>query len=328
MKRVLVLGATGFIGGHIARMALDRGWDARGLRRQSGTTGHLGEAPVSWFEGDIDQPDTIMAAFEGVEIVFHVAGYYPSHAREIPDQIAHAVRQTRGILDVARRTTVARMVYTSSMTTIGLPPVHEERLADERDLYIPGSVPRSAYYECKYAMESEVLRAALAGLPVVVVNPTAVFGPGDHHQALGGVLLAVARGQAIGWLPASINVVDVRDVAAAQLQAAEVGSLGERYILGGHNDTLRNLLSLSAEIVGVRAPRIEIPLKLVELLLTLGKVIPELDRAGNHLRAIRTWQAYDCSKAEQELGLTPRPLRQTLEDALSWYRVHGYLGKP
>ncbi len=327
MKRVLVLGATGFIGGHIARAALERGWEVRGLRRRPGATGHLGEAPVRWFEGDIEQPENLAAAFDGVELVFHAAGYYPSHTRDVPGQVAHAVRQTRGILDFVRQAAVVRVIYTSSMTTIGMPPVHENRLADERDLYIPGSVARSAYYECKYAMESEVLRAALDGLPIVVVNPTAVFGPGDRHQALGGVLLAVARGLAIGWLPASINVVDVREVAGAQIRAAEVGRLGERYILGGHNETLRNLLSLMAEIAGVRPPRIEIPLKLVELVLALGKVIPALDRAGNHLRAIRTWQAYNCSKAERELGLTPRPLRQTLEDALSWYQVHGYLGK-
>jgi dihydroflavonol-4-reductase len=327
MKSVLVLGASGFIGGHIARAALDRGWDVRGLRRRSEATGHLGEAPVRWFEGDIDQPEGLTAVLDGVEIVFHAAGYYPSHARDVPGQVAHAVQQTRGILNVVRQAAVARVIYTSSMTTIGAPPVHEARFADERDLYIPGSVARSAYYECKYAMESEMLRAALAGFPVVVVNPTAVFGPGDHHQALGGVLLAVARGLAIGWLPASINVVDVREVAAAQIQAAEVGNLGERYILGGHNETLHNLLGLMAEIAGVRPPRIEIPLKWVDLVLALSGVIPALDRAGNHLRAIRTWQAYNCSKAERELGMTPRPLRQTLEDALSWYQVHGYLEK-
>jgi dihydroflavonol-4-reductase len=89
---------------------------------------------------------------------------------------------------------------------------------------------------------------------------------------------------------------------------------------------MRDMLNLMAEIADVRAPRIEIPTKLVELVLALGKVIPVLDRAGNHLRAIHTWQAYDCSKAARELGLSPRPLRQTLEEALSWYRLHGYLG--
>lgn len=326
MKRVLVLGATGFIGGHIARAALGHGWEVLGLRRKSGSTGHLGEAPLRWFEGDIDEPETLASVLDGVDTVFHAAGYYPSHTRDIAGQVAHAVRQTRGVLNALRQAAVTRVVFTSSMTTIGTVPVHEARLADERDLYIPGSVARSAYYECKFAMESEVLRAALAGLPTVVVNPTAVFGPGDHCQALGGVLLAVARGLAIGWLPASINVVDVRDVAAAQIQATEFGRPGERYILGGHNGTVRDLLNLIAEIADVRAPRIEISTRLVKLVLALGKFIPVLDRMGNHLWAIHTWQAYDCSKAAQELGLKPRPLRQTFEDALSWYRLHGYLG--
>jgi dihydroflavonol-4-reductase len=327
MQSVLVLGATGFIGGHIVLAALKQGWAVRGLRRRPGATGHVGPVPITWFDGDLDRPESLTQAFEGAEVVFHAAGYYPTSGRNVSAQVVYAVEQTRRVLDEARQAGVSRLVYTSSLTTIGRPPASEARLADERDHYIPGSLPRSAYYECKCAMESEVLRVAAEGFPAVVVNPTAVFGPGDLHMALGKLLLVVARGWAVAWLPAQINIVDVRDVAEAQIEAAKVGHVGERYILGGHNDTVRNLLVLAAEAAGVRRPRFEIPLRWVDMAVWLGDRFPALDRVGNHLRAVRHWQGYDCSKAKRELGLSPRPPEVTLNEALTWYQAHGYLPK-
>jgi dihydroflavonol-4-reductase len=323
MKDVLVLGATGFIGGHVALAAIEKGWRVRGLRRAPGATGHITQAEVSWFEGDIDQLDSLAQAFEGVEVVFHVAGYYPRHSRNVPLHVAHAVTQARNVIRAARRAEVGRLVFTSTLTTIGIPAFSEERLADERDHYLPGSLSRSAYYECKYAMESEVLRAAAGGLPAVIVNPTAVFGPGDLNLTLGGALLAVARGWMVAWLPAQINAVDVRDVAQAQIQASEVGRIGERYILGGHNTTIRELINTAAGVAGVRPPRFKIPLGLVDLIVWLEDRIPALDLLGNHLRAVRHWQGYNCGKSERELGLNPRPLEVTLREALDWFQGHG-----
>jgi dihydroflavonol-4-reductase len=326
MKNVLVLGATGFIGGHIALAAIEQGWRVRGLRRVSGATGHIDQAEVSWHEGDIDYLESLTRAFNGVEVVFHAAAYYPRHSRNVSFHVAHAVKQTRNVLMAARCAKVSHLVFTSTLTTIGKPPAGEKRLADERDHYLPGSLNRSAYYECKYAMESEMLRAAARGLPVVIVNPTAVFGPGDLNLALGGALLAVARGRMVAWLSAQINAVDVRDVAQAQIRASEVGRAGERYILGGHNITLREMIVMAAEVAGVRPPRFEVPLGLIDLAVWLGDRIPSLDLLGNHIRAVRQWQGYDGSKAQQELDLSPRPLEITLREALDWYRAHGHLG--
>lgn len=323
MKDVLVLGATGFIGGHVALAAIEQGWRVRGLRRKPGATGHIAQAEISWHEGDIDQLDSLAQAFEGVEVVFHAAGYYPRHSRNVPFHIAHAVTQTRNVIMACRHAEVGRLVFTSTLTTIGPPPFGEDRQADERDHYLPGSLVRSAYYECKYAMESEVLRASARGLPAVIVNPTAVFGPGDINLTLGGALLAVAGGWMVAWLPAQINVVDVRDVAQAQVRASEVGRIGERYILGGHNTTLRDLINIAADIAGVRPPRFEIPLGLVDLIVWLEDRIPPLDLLGNHLRAVRHWQGYNCAKSQRELGLSPRPLEVTLREALDWFRRHG-----
>lgn len=325
MTRVLVLGATGFIGGHIARAANERGWRVRGLRRRSGAVGHLETTQVHWFDGDLNQPQSLAAAFEDVDVVFHAAGYYPRDARSVPEHVERAVRQTRSVIQACREAGAPRLVYTSSLTTIGRPPAGEERLADERDHYVPGSLHRAAYYECKFAMESEVLRAAAGSLPALVVNPTAVFGPGDHHPALGAVLLAVARGWVRAWLEAEINTVDVRDVAGAQVRAAEMGAIGERTILGGHNITLRDLITLAAELAGSPPPSFRVPLWLIDAAAALTDRIPRLGLMGNHLRAARHWQGYNCEKARETFGLTPRPLENTLSDAFRWYREHGYL---
>jgi dihydroflavonol-4-reductase len=317
MPTALVLGATGFIGGHIALAALEQGWEVRGLRRSPHAVGHTGTAPIRWLPGDIDQPDTLIDAFRDIDIVFHAAGYYPRTSRDVPAHVARSVRQTRAVIQACRRAGSPKLVYTSSLTTIGRPEPPGSRLADERDLYEPGSLSRSAYYECKYAMESEMLRAC-NDLEVVATNPTAVFGPGDRPGGLSSMLVAVARGWGLAWVEATVNVVDVRDVAAAHLRAATVGRSGERYLLGGHNSAVRDLMILAARLAGVAPPRFRLPLGWIDLAVRLGDFIPPLDFAGNHLRAIRLWQGYDCAKAVSQLGLNPRPLEETLRDALDW----------
>jgi dihydroflavonol-4-reductase len=317
MPTALVLGATGFIGGHIARAALAEGWTVRALRRVPSAVGHVGAAAVQWITGDIERLESLNDAFRGVDVAFHAAGYYPRSGRQVAAQVASSVRQTRTVLQACRRAGVPRLVYTSSLTTIGRPEPSGSRLADERDLYEPGSLARSAYYECKYAMESEVLRAA-RDIPAVVTNPTAVFGPGDRPGGVASILAMVARGWGVAWVEATVNAVDVRDVAAAHLNAAKSGRPGERYLLGGHNLSVRQLMTLAARIAGVAPPRFRLPLAWIDLAVRLGDLVPPLDVAGNHLRAVRHWQGYDCSKAAAELGLRPRPLEETLRDALAW----------
>lgn len=323
MTSALVLGATGFIGGHIARAALGCGWQVRGLRRRPGAVGHLGQEAITWFDGDLDDPNSLQPAFHGAEVVFHAAGYYPQSGEAVSRHVARAICQTRAVIEAARRAGTSRFVYISSLSTVGPPPTDEGRLADERDRYLPGSIPRSAYYECKYAMESEVLRADNGRLSVVV-NPTAVFGPGDVHLTLARLLLAVARGWAIAWLPARLNVVDARDVAPAVVRAAEAGRPGERYLLGGHNLTLQHLMTAACHIANVSPPRFELPLWCADLAVLLSDLVPPLRLAGNHLRAIRRWQHYNCDKARHELGLSPRPLEATLADSFDWLAAQGH----
>lgn len=301
------------------------GWEVRALRRNPAATGNLENAPVEWVEGDLDDPDSLDRAMRGIDTVFHAGGYYPTRQdrRPIGEQIRYALKQTHNILRAAHQAHIQRLIYTSTLTTIGNPPAGSSRLANEDDYYIPGSMAKNAYYEVKFAMEQAVIQAAKELVPCIVLNPTAVFGPGDVHLTMAGLLLAIGRGWGIAWLPVAINIVDVRDVAQAHVQAVARGRIGERYIIGGHNMSLRDVLILASTIARVPPPRFQVPLWLVDGLVLLDDALPFVNLTGNHLRAIRLWQGYDTTKAQKELRLIPRPVEETLSDAFRWLRDKG-----
>jgi dihydroflavonol-4-reductase len=209
--RALVLGATGFIGGQIARALVERGYDVRGLRRPASPTQAIEGLPVEFVHGDLRDRASLLAAMRGVDALFHAAAYYPHNSLAPRRSLRIAVAGMRNVLECARDAGVGRVVYTSSLSTIG-PPARGRSLADERDLYLPGSVA-DPYFEAKWAMECEAYRAAAAGQDVVSLCPTVVFGTGDVKPTTGVALLAVARGLAPAYVEGDINVVDVRDVA-------------------------------------------------------------------------------------------------------------------
>jgi len=321
-----ILGATGFIGGQIARAALAWGWQVRGLRRRPNAVGAIGDLDIEWVSGDLADPASLVAAMRGCPLVFHAAGYYPHRARDVWETVRHGVTGMRNVLAAAATARVKRLVYTSALTTIG-PPSEPGRPASERDLYTPGSVP-IPYFEVKWAMEMEAMRATAHGLPVVVVLPTAVFGPGDVKPTTGALLLMTARGRIPGYIEGAINVVDGRDVAAGHVAAAARGRPGRRYILGGHNLTFREMQAIIAEAAGRKPPRLKLPLGLIRAAAEVGSLLGV--PGTHHLRAIRHWQPLDTTRAREELGLPePIPFEQTCRDALAWFRARGCLkGKP
>ena len=325
--KALVLGASGFIGGNIAQAALARGWDVVGLRRRPDGIGDLAGTAIRWCDGDLCDGESLRLAMRGVEVVFHAAAYYPHGGRpsQVPDQVAAARKEIGIVLDALKASDVGRLIFTSSLTTIGHVPQGERRLADERDVYMPGTLAKSGYYEAKIVMEDAVLAAASDGLDAVVLCPTAVFGPGDVHLTLSTMLIAVANGKVPVWLPGDINVVDVRDVAAAHLAAVEHGRRGERYILGGHNLTIRAALDEAARAAGVKSPRFELPLWVLAAATALGDALPFLGISGNHMRAVKYWQGYNTDKAKAELGLVARPFAKTVRDALDWLHENGMM---
>jgi len=324
--RCCVLGATGFIGGQIAREAVSRGWRVRGMRRRPDAVGAIGDLPIEWVTGDLADPTSLVAAMRGCPLVFHAAGYYPQRSRNVQETVRHGVLGMRNALAAASIAEVRRLVYTSSLTTVGH-PAEPGRLANEDDLYVPGSLC-NAYFEVKWAMEAEAMSAAAytaaQRVPVVVVIPAIVFGPGDVKPATGALLVRVARRQLPFSAQATLNVVDVRDVAAGHWQAAERGRPGRRYILGGHNLTLDDALNTMAETAGVRAPRAHAPTWAVAALGRFGGMVGL--EGSHHLAALDHFQALDDARSREELRLKPpRPFDETCRDAVAWFREHGYL---
>lgn len=322
--RCCVLGATGFIGGQVARAALEAGWSVRGLRRRPGAVGALEDVAgqMEWVQADLEDLSSLTAGLRGCSLVFHAAAYYPTRGSDPWVAVRHGVTQIRNVLTAARQATVERVVYTSSLSTVG-PPGTPHRLANEDDLYTPGSV-RIPYFEVKWAMEQEAMRACSAGLPVVVVIPAAVFGPGDVKPTTSSLLLMVARRWLRWYIEGMVNVVDGREVAAGHILAAQRGQPGQRYILGGHNLTIQEMLSTMALAAGVPPPGRALPTGLLQGVAWLAARFG-LPSAGQ-IQAVRHWQGLDTSRARQELGLPPpRPFAQTCQDTLEWFRAHGYL---
>lgn len=333
----LVLGGTGFIGGHVARAALERGWRVRALRRRPGATGHIGDLgeQIAWIEGDLESRDALETAMRGCRLVFHAAGYYPMDLREQVDHVGTALRQMRNVIAAAQAAGVERLVYTSSLSTIGRPSRPDE-LATEADWYQSGQA-RHPYWEAKLVQEQEALRANANGqqaespLSVIVLNPTAVFGPADIKPTTGQAVLIALRLRCWLSLEGRVNVVDVRDVAAAHVAAAERGRPGERTILGGHNVTIEQFVRAIAAAAGLAPPRLRLALGwLYGPAWRSEQFVSRLFPHAAHLliyalETLRLGGWFDCRKAQAELGLCPRPLQQTLNDTVAWFRQHGYI---
>lgn len=320
--RALVLGATGFIGGHIARAAYEAGLEVHGLRRRPGAVGAVEDIPIIWHDGNLADPDSLRDALQGCDVLFHAAGYYAYRERNIQRAVRQAAKEIRIVLEAAQQVTIKRLIYTSSLTTIGFPPAGSDRLADERDWYVPGSV-KNAYFESKLIMEYEVLRAVVGGLPALILCPTAVFGPADLKPTTGRLLLDLARGRFPISVDVPTNIVDVRDVALAHIRAIDRGNPGERYIIGGHNMTLNEALRHAAEIIGVRPPVLVLNARLADRLMRLGRAmrlpVPELTFA------LRYFQSLNSEKGQQTFEFSPRSFDDTVRDTVNWFREHGYL---
>ena len=321
MTKCLVLGATGFIGGHIARAAAARGWHVRAARRRPGATGAIEDLNVDWAEANLNNRASLIAAMQDCDVVFHAAAAYPHDSRRMEEDVRTAVEQMRNVLAAAEDTGIARLIFTSSFTTIG-PPGEPGRWADERDFYRPGS-SGDPYYESKWAMEVEALAAAQWGVAALALCPVAVFGPGDVHMSVSETLVMTARGRMPFYVDASLSVIDVRDVAVAHVTAVERGHAGERYILSAHNLTLQEGLAEFARGAGVRPPRIRISPPVLNALIAGGQLLP--GSPVGYLRTMRLWQPVSNAKAVAELGLTTRPFDETVAGALAWFRARGVL---
>ena len=328
--KVLVLGATGFLGSNLVRALLARGDEVRAFVRPTSNTRTLKGLDVERVVGDLTDPGSLERASRGARVVYQAASYYPPHT--IPADVARerALTETRMLLDAVRWADVDRLVFTSTLTTIGFPPAGSRRLANEDDPFAP-LFPHNPYQIAKAAMEWEVMAAARNGLPAVVVNPTAFYGPFDSKPTSGTQILMIARRLMPAYVQGDLNAIDVRDVADGMIKAAERGRVGERYILGNWNTTQKELNALIARLAGVPAPLVPVPFALARLGAKLGDwafqtvLRRRAPVPGFFIEMLRHMQQYDCSKATRELGHTRGPIETAIRDALAWFREQGYL---
>ncbi|HLY17261.1 MAG TPA: hopanoid-associated sugar epimerase [Bryobacteraceae bacterium] len=323
MKPTLVTGASGFLGWHVARLLVEHGHRVRALVRPASRIRELDVEPAV---GDLRDPDSVRHAVEGCGMVFHVAADYRLWAADTNELYRSNVDGTRNVLQAAQEAGVDRVVYTSTVGCIGVPP---DGQGDE-DRPVTIEEMKGAYKRSKFLAERTALEFAAAGLPVVIVNPTAPVGDHDIKPTpTGGIVLDFLKGDMPAFIDTGLNVVDARDVARGQLLACERGRAGERYILGSENLTLAQILGKLAAITGRPAPTVKLPYAVAYAagVVTTGwaRLTGKPPRAPlDAVRMARKKMFVSHAKAARELGYQPGPAEGALRRAVEWFRANGY----
>jgi len=325
--KVLVTGATGFIGGNLARELWRRGDDVRALVRPGSNRLTIEDTGIVPVEGDILDRPSVDRAVQGCEAVFHVAAAYTFWSRNPAEVSRTNVAGTINVLEAAKQAGVSRTVYTSTVGTIGIP---KDGLGTEDTALDPKSL-HGRYKGSKYLAEQEALSRA-AEMPLVVVNPTAPVGPWDVKPTpTGKMILDFLRRKVPAYLKTGMNLVDVADVVEGHILALEKGRPGERYILGNRNVSLKEIFDILSSLTGLSAPRIRAPYWLVVgvgyadrfVEGTLLRREPAIPVEG--VLASKTPAYVSCEKAVRELGQPQRPIEDALQQAIDWFVSHGYV---
>jgi len=323
----LVTGAAGFLGSHVARQLVARGEAVRVLVRASSSNRAISDLSLEYVTGDLRDAASLERAMEGVKRVYHVAADYRLWARKSKDIYDSNVGGTKNLLAAAKRAGVEQLIYTSTVATIAVDrPELPNEFTDAKLEEMVGHYKRS-----KWMAEREVLQAAKEGLPVIIAMPTTPVGPWDWKPTpTGKIILDFLNGKMPGYVETGLNFVGVEECAAGHLLAAEHGKVGERYLLGAENLTLKGLLDLLAKITGLRAPTMKIPhgvalgVAYVDTVFSrlVGKE-PQIPVEG--VRIAKHKMLVDASRAQRELGFQPGPVASALERAVRWYRANGYV---
>ncbi len=316
-------GASGFLGWHIARLLTERGYQVRALCRPSS---QLRELSVERVTGDLRDPESLVRAVVRCDLVFHVAADYRLWSKNPQDLYQSNVDGTRNILDAAERACVGRIVYTSTVGCIGMP---KDRVGDE-ETPVSISDMTEHYKRSKWLAEQIALEKARAGLPVVIVNPTAPIGDHDWKPTpTGKIILDFLRNKLPAFVDTGLNLVDVRDVAIGHLLAAEHGRPGERYILGCENLTLQQILGRLSAIANKPAPTMKVPYAIAYaagVVTTawahVSGVPPIAPLEG--VRMARKKMFVTHAKAQRELGFSPGSVDAALQRAITWFQANHY----
>jgi dihydroflavonol-4-reductase len=325
----LVTGATGFLGSHVARQLVAAGHSVRVLIRSSSNLQALEGWDAERVVGDLQDRSSLARAMKGVRRVFHVAADYRLWTRN-PNEIYETnVEGTRHLLEVAGQAGVERFVYTSTVATIAVSDDPSSLPNEQTQATLRQMIGH--YKRSKFMAELEAIKAAAAGLSVVIVNPTAPVGPGDWKPTpTGRIIVDFLNGKMPAYVDTGLNLVPVEDAAAGHLLAAEKGRIGERYILGGRNMTLKQILDALASITGRSAPRVRLPHAVAlaagyadEFFSRLTGREPRIPVEGVKMSRHRMF--VESGKAERELGFQPGAVEPALERAVRWFGEHGYL---
>jgi len=326
--RAFVTGGTGFVGSAVVRKLIAAGHKVRALVRPGADARMLEDLPVDRVMGDLSHVDILATGMAGCQWIFHVAALYSYWGHNWDDFRRANVDGTRNLLEAASRVGIDRLVYTSSIAALGLnrdhSPANEQTPSSLQDMITP-------YKRSKFLAEEIAREYASGGLPVVIVNPSTPIGIGDHKPTpTGQIIVDYLNGRMFGYVDTGLNLVDVDDVAAGHLLAAGKGRLGERYILGGENISLKAMLDLLADVSGLPEVRLRIPhgvaLAWSYLDVALSRIIPGRLPAAtpDKVRLAYNYEFFDSTKARTELGLPTTPVRSALRKAVAWYRDNGY----
>ena len=325
--KTLVTGASGFLGSHVARQLVARGDDVRVLLRASSHNRAIGDLSLEYVTGDLRDTDSLDRAVKGVQRVFHVAADYRLWARRSREIYDSNVGGTKNLLAAAKRSGVEQFIYTSTVATIAVDrPQPPNEFTDAKLEEMVGHYKRS-----KWMAEREVLNAAKEGFPAIVAMPTTPVGPWDWKPTpTGKIIVDFLNGKMPGYVETGLNFVGAEECAAGHLLVAEKGKIGERYLLGAENLTLKALLDTLEKITGLPAPSWRIPhgvaLGVAYASTTVSRLIgkePSIPVEG--VKIARHNMFVDCSRAKRELGFLPGSVPAALERAVRWYEASGYV---
>ena len=325
----LVTGASGFVGSAVVRRLIADGEAVRVLVRPESDRRNVEGLDVETVEGDLMRPESLAAAVCGCRGVFHVAADYRLWTRHPEAMFQANVEGSRAIITAALAAGVERTVYTSSVATLGIVAGgdgDEQTPVAYADMIGP-------YKQSKFRAEEAVTALVVErGAPVVIVNPSTPIGPRDVKPTpTGRMIVEAASGKMPAYVDTGLNVVHVDDVAAGHILAYRHGKIGERYVLGGENMALRDILSVIAEIVGAKPPTVRIPHNLILPIAYLAESWARLSGRGepfvtiDGIKMAKKRMYFSSAKAVAELGYAPRPAADALADAVVWFRANGYL---
>jgi dihydroflavonol-4-reductase len=325
---VLLTGASGFVGSAVARRLRAAGFPVRALVRTTSPVAHLSDLGLDFVTGDLRDAASVRQAMVGIRYLFHVAADYRLWARN-PDELTQTnVAGTRLLMQEAMRAGVERVVYTSSVATLA---ARTDGVSADETMPLTEDKAIGVYKRSKVAAERAVEALIAEGLPAVIVNPSTPIGPRDVKPTpTGRIIVEAASGRMPAFVDTGLNMVHVDDVAEGHFAAFERGRIGERYVLGGQNATLADILATVAGAVGRRPPRIRIPRQALMPFAHVTEAVarvtgrePMLTRDG--LRMSKNKMFFSSAKAEAELGYRARPYREGITDAIEWFRRAGYL---